>query len=155
MDLKGNILSELDVRNRFKKVEVEGDLYYRTKTNMEGYQTIDESYTSKAIKVTFYCKKILPTAVSEELILDDNFIIRLYDKKGKVIDERKMRNFVAVEDYRKDPVSYKITDSGTDAWSLIGMLKLPPKSRREGLKYRVLRLDEKWETKASSLRRSL
>ncbi|MCZ0931591.1 MAG: hypothetical protein OXJ52_00335 [Oligoflexia bacterium] len=148
MDLKGNILSELDIKNRFERVEVEDLGYYRTKTNLEGYQTIDEWYTRQAVEATFYCKKIKPIAVPEDLILDDNFIIRLYDKKGKVIDENKMRNEVAVEDYKRDPAGYqnKITDSGTDAW-LIGMLKLPPKSQRESLKYRVLRLDKNGKPK--------
>ncbi|MCZ0931592.1 MAG: hypothetical protein OXJ52_00340 [Oligoflexia bacterium] len=143
MDLKGNLLSELDMRNRFERVEVKDVVYYRTKTNIEGYQTINESYTLGAVKITHYCTKIKPIAVPEDLILDDNFIVRLYDKNDEIIDEYKMRNFVAVEDYKRDPVGSqnKITDSGTDAW-LIGMLKLPPRSKRKGLKYRVLRLDK-------------
>ena len=146
MDLKGNILSALDIRNRFEMVEAEDVMYYRTRTNIEGYQTINESYTLGAVKVTHYCTKKLPTAISEDLILDNNFIIRLYDKNDKIIDEHKMRNFVADEDYKKDPASYKITDSGTDAW-LMGMLKLPSKGQREGLKYRVLRLDKNGKPK--------
>ena len=46
--------------------------------------------------------------------------------------------------YKTNPSLYqkKIGDSGVYAPSLIGMLKLPKKSKRKGLKYRVLRLDE-------------
>ena len=89
-----------------------------------------------------YCKKPRPVVLPEDLILDDNFVVRLYDKTGKVISEYKMRNYLAFEDYKKDPkaAQKKLTDS-TDA-SLIGLLTLPPKSQTEGLRYRVVRLDK-------------
>ena len=150
VDLKGNILSELDIRNKFEKAEVEGDMYYRTKINPYEYEIIYEWYAPQAVETTYYCKKILQTAVPEDLILDDNFIIRLYDKKGKVIDEHKMRNGAHMGTYKTNPALYqkKIEDGGVSNAHLIGMLKLPPKNKRKGLKYRVLRLDKSGKPKS-------
>ena len=156
IDPKGNLLSELDIRNMFEESESgfeedEGEIFYKTKERINTYKytVIDEFYSLGGSKFTHYCTKQKPETAPEDLILDDNFIIRLYDKNDKIIDEHKMRNRVYIEDYKKNPLEYqnKIIDSRTDA-RLIGMLKLPPKSyQRKGLKYRVLRLDEKGEPK--------
>ena len=149
IDAKGNILSVLDIRNRFEKVELfKDEFFYRTKTNLKGYKAIDEIYGEQTFK--YYCKEIQPEAVPEGLIFDDNFIIRLYTKDNKIIDEYKMRNEVNIEDYKRDPKGYQ-NKMGDDHYRasarLIGMLKLPPKNQREGLKYRVLRLDENGKPK--------
>ena len=150
IDAKGNILSVLDIRNMFEKVELfEDEELYRTKTNLKGYQAVDEIYGEQRGDSTYYCKEIRPEAVPEDLIFDDNLRIRLYTKDNKIIDEYKMRNEVNIEDYKRDPKRYQNkmpAYSNASAW-LIGMLKLPPKDQREGLKYRVLRLDENGKPK--------
>ena len=110
---------------------------------------IEEFYRPGVFKIKFYCKKIQPENIPEDLILDDNFIVRLYDKNDKVIDEYKMRNRANMETYKTNPEIYqkKIGRLGVSSASLIGMLKLPPKNQREGLKYHVLRLDEEGRPK--------
>jgi len=52
-----------------------------------------------------------------------------------------MRNRVNYEDYKKDPKAAQNKLGYSSDASLIGMLELPPKGQREGLKYRVVRLD--------------
>ena len=133
----------LDIKNLFQKTKIEddpyyeGDLLYKTKIDPYKYYTVEEGYSLGFAEAQFYCKESKNWL--EELILDDDFIIRLYDKNGKAIDEYKMRNRVALEDYQRDPKAYenKLKEYGsTDAW-LMGMLKLPPKNKRTGLKYRA------------------
>ena len=149
IDLKENVLSALDIRSMLEKVELDNDPYYRIKTNninsITKYRTIDEWY-GKQIR-TQYCKT--KRDIPEGLIFDDNFIARLYDKNNKMLDEYKMRNVVNSKDYKRDPIKYqnKLGDSSSASAWLIGMLKLPPKSQREGLKYRVLRLNENGKPK--------
>ena len=149
IDPKGNILSELDKKQLFEKVVFYGDLFYKTKIDPNKYNIIDEWYTLGAVESMFYCKEVQLEVFPEDIILDDNFRVRLYDKNDEVIDEYKMRNTMHLETYKKNPERYqkKITARGVSSASLIGVLKLPPKDQREGLKYRVLRLDKKGQPK--------
>ena len=143
VDKKGAIV---DIRPFLKLVKTEyGPLFTGIKNiNIEEYETIKEYYSIEATFYhKFYCKKKAPRAIPEDLIFDDNLVIRLYDKNDKIIDEYKMRNEVNIEDYKRDPISKQNKMSAGGGYArLIGMLKLPPKNKRKGLKYRVLRLDK-------------
>lgn len=144
VDLKGKVLNALDIRNHFEKVELDDDSYYRTKFDIEEYRAVKEGYSLRG-STAYYCTKVMPEVLPEDLIFYDNLIARLYDKNGKIIDEYKMRNRVNYGDYKKNPERYrnKMGDFRGRAPYLMSMLKLPPKNEREGLKYRVLRLDKK------------
>lgn len=156
IDPKGNLLSVLDVKRLFQKSEFEGEfaedyegeLFYKTKVDPYKYYRINERYSLGGARTKFYCTKAQPTTVPKDLIFDDNFVVRLYDKNNNILDEHKMRNNVNFEDYKRNPASKynKMESSRASAW-LIGMLKLPPKNKREGLKYRVLRLDKNGKPK--------
>ena len=144
VDTEGNIV---DIRSLLKLVATEyGPMFTGVKNiNTEEYKIIDEYYSMRAtFYYKFYCKKKELSVLPEDLIFDDNLVIRLYDKNDKIIDEYKMRNEVNFEDYKRDPVSKynKVGSWGGGKARLIGMLKLPPKNKRKGLKYRVLRLDK-------------
>ena len=144
VDTKGNIV---DIRPLLKLVATEyGPMFTGVKNiNLEEYKIIEEYYSVRTTFYhKFYCKQKVPRAIPEDLIFDDNLVIRLYDKNDKIIDEYKMRNEVNFEDYKRDPVSQynKVGSWGGGKARLIGMLKLPPKNKRKGLKYRVLRLDK-------------
>ena len=138
---EGNVV---DLWSQLELVEIEGDPYFKTSVNIEGYKTIDESY-GPSLEPTRFCTGTRPKVLPEKLILDDNFLARLYDKNGKVISEYKMRNdAVRPTDYSKYPLAPRNTIKShgfTEAW-VFGMLKLPPKGQRKGLKYRIVRLDK-------------
>ena len=138
---EGNVV---DLWSQLELVDIEGDPYFKTSVNIEGYKTIDESYWP-SLEPTLFCTGTSPEVLPEKLILDDNFLARLYDKNGKVISEFKMRNdAVRPIEYNKYPLAPRNTIKShgfTRAW-VFGMLKLPPKGQREGLKYRIVRLDK-------------
>ena len=144
VDKKGNIV---DIKPFLKLVDTEGHGPLLTKIesiNVEEYKTIKELYNLRGTFYhKFYCKTTEPRVIPEDLIFDDNLVVRLYDKNNKILDEYKMRNQVNFEEYKSDPVSKqkRIHNWGGEA-RLIGMLKLPPKHKRKGLKYRVLKLDK-------------
>ena len=144
VDIKGNIV---DIRPFLKLVPTEDGYMYTNIKNihLDNYNVIKEHYgLFRGESSGFYCKEPQSEILSEDLIFDDNLVIRLYDKNNQIIDESKMRNRVYyIEKYKKDPKSQKKKMSdGVGQAHLIGMLKLPPKHKRKGLKYRVLRLDK-------------
>ena len=157
IDPKGNLLSLVDIKNLFQistiegefAEEYEGELFYKTKIDPYKYYIIEEVYNLGFAETKFFCKNQKPEALPKDLILDDNFIVRLYNKNNKVLDQHKMRNDSHFESYKEKPELYqkKITYEGVGIAHLIGMLKLPPKNKREGLKYRVLRLDKNGKAK--------
>ncbi len=103
------------------------ECYYKTNTNIiEEHKQIAEDYTSKYKK---YCTDF-PKNEIEAPIFNDNIRIRLYDRNDKIIAESKVKGDVSA------PKTY---DGRT---YLTGILKLPPKEQREGLKYRIVHLDE-------------
>ena len=152
VDSKGEIVDVKSLLKSAEKVVVDGAPMLKIKTDIEEYGVIEEGYhivggLSSSRK--YYCTKKQAEALPEDLILDDNFVVRLYDKNDKVISEYKMRNEVSLIDYKKDPLAAqnKLYYSGNTDAILIGMLELPPKGQREGLKYRVLQLDSKGKPK--------
>ena len=152
VDSKGEIVDVKSLLKSAEKVVVDGAPMLKIKTNIEEYEVIEEFYHivgGPSSPRKYYCTKKRAKALPEDLILDDNFVVRLYDKNDKVISEYKMRNEVHPIDYKKDPLAAqnKLEYYGTTHANLIGMLELPPKGQREGLKYRVVRLDSKGKPK--------
>lgn len=144
LDAKGNIA---DVKNLVDIVETaDMGTMFKFNGNIEGYKVISEHYDIRNVD-EFYCTKIIPETIPEDLIFDNNFMIRLYDENDEVISEYVMRNNVNFEKYKKNPKRYITKSNGsTQDVFLIGVLKLPPKEQRENLKYRVVRLHPNGKT---------
>ncbi len=146
VDLEGRLADREDI---FERVETEDGQMFKRKTNIEGYKLIREAYWIGRSS-TSYCTKVRPDILLKHLILDDNFVSRLYDKNDKVISEYQMRNSeIFPIDYTYTPTTVRNTikpQGWTRAW-LSGMLELPPKDQREGLTYRVVRLDSNRQPK--------
>ena len=146
---EGNVV---DLWSQLELVELDDDPYFKTSVNIEGYKTIDESY-GPSLEPTRFCTGISPEVLPEKLIVDDNFLARLYDKNGKVISEYKIKRLRGrmwirgtreMEDMKGvGGISFFARDyyGYTNIW-MRGILKLPPKGQREGLKYRILWLDK-------------
>ena len=152
VDSKEEIVDVKSLLESAEKVVVDGAPMLKIKTDIEEYGAIEESYHIEGVVSSsrkYYCTKKQAEALPEDLILDDNFVVRLYDKNDKVISEYKMRNEVHPIDYKKDPLAAqnKLEYSVNTHANLIGMLELPPKGQREGLKYLVVRLDSKGKPK--------
>ena len=141
VDLKGNLVDKEDI---FETVKTEDGLMLKRKINIEGYKLIGESYQPGAGSKS-YCTKVHSNVLLKNLIFDDNLFVKLYDKNNKVISENIVRNsyVLPIEKYLKDPssVQHKIKPKGRTEAVLAGVLKLPPKEQRVGLKYFIIRLD--------------
>jgi len=136
---KGNLVDAKDI---FETVETENGLMFKRKKNIEGYKLIKESYKPGYTSQS-YC--INATPQPENLILDNNFIVRLYDKNDRIISEYRLRDYTALD---SSTTRNKIKSQGsTEANWLYGILELPPKDQKEGLKYRVVRLDSRGKPK--------
>ena len=140
VDTEGNLVNREDI---FEVIKTEDGPMFKRKVNIEGYKLIEENYYGANSKS--YCVKLQPDSVLENLIFDDNLFVKLYDKDNEIISESIIRNsyVLPVEKYLKDPssVQHKIKPKGTTEAVLKGVLKLSPKGQREGLKYRIIRLD--------------
>ena len=147
VDTKGNLVNREDI---FDTVKTEDGLMFKRKINIEGYKAIKENYYGADSKS--YCAKTHSKLMLENLIFDDSLFAKLYDKNNKIISENIIRNSYVfpIEKYLKDPssVQHKIKPEGWTDTVLRGVLKLPPKGQREGLKYRIIRLDANGKPKS-------
>ena len=149
VDQKDNIIDKTGFLSTLEKVMIDGSVMFKIegkekKALVDSYDFMEEGYDNEresTFAFKLFCTKPQPEALPEDLIFDDNFVVKLYDKNNKVISEYKMRNRINYEDYKRDPKAAQNKLGYSSNASLIGMLKLPPKGQREGLKYRVVRLD--------------
>ena len=137
VDPEGNLVYAEDL---FEVVNTEDGPMFKKTRDMTGYKLINEVYRlGRSHKL--YCPKVDTDDKLEDLIFDDKLLVRLYDKNNKIISENKMRRAKSYDNFSYN-FAPKIKPEGTTEVWLLGMLKLPPKSERDSLKYRVVRLDE-------------
>lgn len=143
VDANGNITNIMDIVTVVETQHM--GTMFQFNRNIEGYKIVRKAYDVRNID-EFYCTKVQPETIPEDLIFDNSLIVRLYDKNNNVISENPMRKNIDFEDYKKNPQKYKIKPYGsTQDVFLIGMLELPPKEQRQGLKYRVVNLSSREE----------